>query len=207
MMRISVCTLGACLLLGTSGATLAATTVHPLPTGDIFHDTLLAQENRQTLLQFETQHYMVRVYEQQRALYLNVYNKETGFTDQKGVPAYISDPRNRNDDWLTYVNIGEEGDLEYLARVHPSGETELEIRVAGGSPARPEAGFNASYSFPYSYLGKDIDMALTELEETGWVVDDTRRNRVELTREQLALNLRFDPRTRRVTQTQLSNLS
>ncbi|MEO1093536.1 MAG: hypothetical protein AAFX01_01385 [Cyanobacteria bacterium J06638_28] len=207
MMRISVCTLGACLLLGTSSATVAATTVHPLPMGEIFHDTLLAQSDRQTLLQFETQHYMVRVYEWQGGLYLNVYNKETGFTDQKGVPAYIDDPRSRDDDWLTYVNVSEEGDLEYLARLHPSGETELEIRVSDGSPARPEVGFDASYSFPYSYLGKDIDVTLTELEEIGWVVDDTRRNRVELTREQLALNLRFDPRTRLVTNTQLSSLS
>ncbi len=206
-MRISVCALGVCLVFGAAGATVPAAAVNSPSVPRQLNDRLLTQWSPQTLLEFQTENYAIRVYQQQGALYLNVYNKETGFTDLHGVSAYIAEPRSRDDRWLTYVNVGGEGDLEYRARVHPSGKTELEIRVAGGTPARPEVGYDATYNFPYSYLGQDIDATLSELEGAGWVIDGTRRNQIALTREQLALDLQYDPGTRLVTNTFLKDLT
>ncbi|NER83087.1 MAG: hypothetical protein F6K42_26735 [Leptolyngbya sp. SIO1D8] len=196
------CVFGACLALHIVGLVIPVKAADLLPSSRLSATPLLAQiDATETLLWFETKHYIVRVYQQQGLHLLNVYNKETGFTDQNGVLAEVIPPQSEDDDWYTYVN--QVGDLQYLARVNPSGMTELEIRVMGGSPEQSEIGYNAAYSFPHLYLGQDIDSALTELEESSWVVDSTRSDGVELVRDQLALDLKFDPDTRLVTYTQL----
>lgn len=204
-MKSSVCVVGAYLVVNTWGIGGLAATIDRVPALPASQGTVLAQGNTQTLLRFETQHYVVRIYRRSGKLLLNVYNKETGFTDQNGVPAQVAPPRSDDDAWRTYVN--QDGDLLYLARVHPSGQTELEIRLAEGPPAQPEAGFNATYGFPHMYLGQDIDDTLAELEESGWTIDSTSGDGVELTRNQLALDLKFDPDTRIVTYTQLIDLT
>jgi hypothetical protein len=163
------------------------------------------KDDSMTLLRFETDNYLVRVYRQEGLTYLNVYNKETGFTDQNGVLAYLVTPESNDDPWRTYAN--QQGDLEYRAKVNPQGETALEIRLPDGPPARPEHGFNVTYSFPHTYLGTDLDSALDELEAAGWTVDAKTSELVQLTRNQLALDLKFDPVTQVITYTQLIDLT
>ena len=154
-----------------------------------------------TLLRFETQSYLVRVYREDGLTYLNVYNKETGFTDQNGVLAYLVEPDDETADWRIYAN--QQGDLEYRAMVNPEGDTALEIRLPDGPPAPLEPGFNATYSFPHIFLGEALDDALSTLEESGWSVASTSGEMVQLTRHQLALSLKFDPDTQVITYTQL----
>lgn len=153
-----------------------------------------------TLLRFETQHYLVRVYREDGLTYLNVYNKETGFTDQNSVLAYVLAPA-EDDHWRIYTN--QQGDLEYRAMVNPAGDTALEIRLPGGPPAPPEYGFNATYSFPHIFLGEELDDTLSTLEASGWSVAATSAEMVQLTRNELALALKFDPNTQVITYTQL----
>ncbi len=163
------------------------------------------KDDGSTLLRFETDHYLVRVYRQDGLTYLNVYNKETGYTDQNGVLAYVVSPETADDPWRTYAN--QQGDLEYRARVNPQGETALEIRLPDGPTARPEAGFNVTYSFPHTYLDEDLDSTLEELEAAGWVIETTTAEGVQLTRNQLALDLKFDPVTQVITYTRLIDLT
>jgi len=153
-----------------------------------------------TLLRFETQYYLVRVYREDGLTYLNVYNKETGFTDQNAVLAYLVESDD-DSDWRVYAN--QQGDLEYRAMVNPEGDTALEIRLPDGPPAIPEYGFNATYSFPHIFLGEELDDALSTLEESGWSVASTSGEMVQLTRNRLALSLKFDPDTQVITYTQL----
>ena len=162
----------------------------------------IAQSEATTLLRFETQHYVVHVYERADFTYLNVYNKETGFTDQDGVLAYLLPPEDE-DVWQIYAN--QQGDLEYRAMVNPEGDTALEIRLPDGPPAQPEYGYDATYSFPHIFLGEALEATLSTLEESGWSVESTSSERVELTRNQLALALKFDPETKVITYTQLSD--
>jgi hypothetical protein len=77
----------------------------------------------------------------------------------------------------------------------------------GGPPTVGEPGFNATYSFPHIYLGENVETTLKELKESGWVVDDSEQEQVELTRNQLALNLKFDPNTQVITYTRLIDLT
>lgn len=175
----------------------------PSPSAHIFNTKGAPKEDALTLLRFETEHYLVRVYRQDGLTYLNVYNKETGYTDQNGVLAYLVEPENDDDTWRTYAN--QQGDLEYRAMVNAQGDTALEIRLPDGPPAQPEYGFNAVYSFPHIFLGEDLDSALNTLEESGWDVASTSSEMVELTRNQLELALKFDPSTQVITYTQLKN--
>lgn len=154
-----------------------------------------------TLLRFETQHYLVRVYREDDLTYLNVYNKETGFTDLNSVLAYLVDVAEEAHDWRIYAN--QQGDLEYRAMVNPKGDTALEIRLPDGAPAPSEYGFNATYSFPHIFLGEELDDALSTLEESGWSVATTSAEMVQLRRHELALALKFDPNTQVITYTQL----
>jgi hypothetical protein len=166
---------------------------------------ILAQVETTSLLQFETEHYMVRVFRQDDQTYLNVYNKETGLTDVNQVPAIRAPLDSDDDTWLTYMN--QYGDLEYRAKVDPEGHTELEIRLPGAPPTQGETGFNVIYSFPHVYLGADIETTLSELQASGWSVDINDGDFVELTRNQRALDLRFDPVTQSITYTRLIDLT
>ncbi|MDB9524690.1 hypothetical protein PN498_01705 [Oscillatoria sp. CS-180] len=211
---------GLCVLVGYGGVLRPVEAIasddlsveEALTTEDIFTDdhsdqneaAIIPQPRSITLLRFETQHYIVRIYQDSELTYLNVYNKETGFTDKNGVLAILAEPEDEEDSWLTYMNLY--GDLEYRARVNPEGETELEIRVAGGPPAQPELGFNASYSFPHVYLGADVENTVAILTESGWVVDFTDQSAVELTRDESVLGIKFDPDTQTITYTQLVDL-
>jgi len=205
-MRFLVWILGSCVLWGGTVPLLPAIADESATSIDAASEPRpLQTDGVQTLLRFETQHYLVRVFQQQGLLYLNVYNKETGITDRNRVLADVVPPRSDDDHgWRTYVN--QEGDLHYLARVNPQGLTELEIRVAGGSPAQPEVGFNATYGFPHMYLGETLDQALTDLEASGWAVDDETVHRVELTQDERSLTLKFDPDTQVITHTQLDDV-
>lgn len=156
-----------------------------------------------TLLRFETQHYIVRIFQEYGLTYLNVYNKETGFTDKNRALAMLAEPENEEDHWLTYIN--QQGDLEYRARVNPSGSTELEIRIVDGPPDQPEVGFNATYSFPHRYLGADIEATVLSLSESGWSVSVVAESHVELTRNELSLNFTFESETGLITHTELIN--
>jgi len=160
-----------------------------------------SSEESLTLLRFETQQFLVRVYRQEGLTYLNVYNKETGFTDLNSVLAYVVAPEEASDPWRTYAN--QQGDLEYRAMVNPEGETALEIRLPGGAPAPLASGFNATYSFPHMFLGEALDETLSTLAESGWSVASTSGEMVRLTRNDLALALKFDPDTQVITYTQL----
>ena len=118
---------------------------------------LVAQSTSEsiTLLRFETQHYLVRVFKEAGKTYLNVYNKETGYTDINRALAQVAPRESEQDPWHTYVN--QQGDLEYRARINREGQTELEIRLAGGTSAQAETGFNATYSFSLMGLGADLE--------------------------------------------------
>jgi hypothetical protein len=201
-MRSSVCLFGLCLAFSSAGILFSAKAATlSSPVYELASTQAVSQNDTVTLLRFETQHYLVRVFRRNEQIYLNVYNKETGFTDQNQVPAYLAPPEGDNDNWRTYVN--QHGDLEYRAKVNPEGETELEIRLAGGSPAPAEPGFNATYSFPHRYLGEDLEATLKELEKSGWIVDSSEPQQVELIRDQSALDLKFDPDTQVITYTRL----
>lgn len=206
-MRFSISLVGLLTLLsGVSVATLAAADIGVAAPTAALQQLARADEETEdtlTLLRFETQHYLVRVYRHDNLTYLNVYNKETGFTDQNAVLAYLIEPDEEKAGWRTYAN--QQGDLEYRAMVNSEGDTALEIRLPGGPPAQPEFGFNATYSFPHIFLGADLETTLSTLEASGWSVETTSSEAVELTRNQLALALKFDPETKVITYTQLSD--
>ncbi|MGF1457979.1 MAG: hypothetical protein ACFBSG_03035 [Leptolyngbyaceae cyanobacterium] len=168
-------------------------------------ETVETDNSSLTLLRFETQHYLVRVFRQEGLTYLNVYNKETGYTDLNSVLAYVVQSEGEADPWRVYAN--QQGDLEYRAMVNPEGDTALEIRLPDGPPAQPEYGFEATYSFPHNFLGADLDTTLTRLTELCWEVDSTSAAGLELVRNQLALALKFDPETQVITYTQLIDLT
>ncbi|MGD1858915.1 MAG: hypothetical protein ACFB0E_02965 [Leptolyngbyaceae cyanobacterium] len=206
-MRFLISTLGLSTLLSSGLLAAPLATVTELRTQPAAAQFLLAQastgDEALTLLRFETQHYLVRVYLEGGLTYLNVYNKETGFTDQNGVLAYLIEPEDEDSSWRIYAN--QQGDLEYRAMVNPEGDTALEIRLPDGPPAQPEYGYDATYSFPHIFLGEALEATLSTLEESGWSVESTSSERVELTRNQLALALKFDPETKVITYTQLSD--
>lgn len=204
-MRFSTCVISLCFAASGAGIALSANAIPLSTSSDLSNAQLPAQAESVTLLRFETAHYLVRVYREGGLTYLNVYNKETGYTDKNGAIAYLASPESEDDNWRTYVN--QQGDLEYRAKVNPEGRTELEIRVAGGEPAQPEPGFNATYSFPHMYLGENLEKTLEELKESGWVVDSTEQEVVELVRNQLSLDIKFNPSTRVITYTQLADLT
>lgn len=209
-MRFQISVVGLSAVVAGVGMTLAspaaiATEValtepqRPAPTATI--EGWAQADETLTLLRFETQHYLVRVYRKAGLTYLNVYNKETGFMDQNSVLAYQVESENAANDWRTYAN--QQGDLEYRAMVNPEGDTALEIRLPGGEPAPLEYGFNATYSFPHIFLGEELAAALSTLEESGWSVASTSAETVQLTRDELALALKFDPETQIITYTRL----
>ena len=204
-MRTSVLVFGLYVACSSLGVLFSAKAISSPLSPDSSQAQAIAKAETFTLLRFETQHYLVRVFRENEQIYLNVYNKETGFTDQNQVPAVVVSPDSEADKWHTYVN--EQGDLEYRAKVNPEGQTELEIRIAGGPPTVGESGFNATYSFPHIYLGENLEAALDELKELGWVVDDSEPERIELIRNQLALDLKFDPNTQVITYTRLIDLT
>ncbi len=189
------------LLLGLSSTAISALGIPGVPATSFVAPVFASEtpsKGEQTLLSFETVNYRVRVFKAANQLFLSVYNKETGYTDLNQVPAQQLPPE---DSWQTYVN--QRGDLYYFARVSPSGETSLEIRVPGDNPAQPEAGFNATYSFPHSYLGQDIDTTVAALVQSGWVVNEQVEDAVALSASRQSLDLRFNPDTGRVTYTHL----
>jgi hypothetical protein len=200
-MRSSRFKFGLCLALSSVGVLFSAEAISSPLSPQRSDGQLLAQTDTVTLLRFETQHYLVRVFRRAEQTFLNVYNKETGFTDKNQVPAIVAPPEDDEDNWRTYMN--QQGDLEYRARVNPEGQTELEIRMAGGSPTQAEPGFNATYSFPHMYLGADLATTLETLQASGWVIDSTESQIVELTRNQLSLDLTFDPDTQVIISTRL----
>jgi hypothetical protein len=200
-----MCVFGLYVACSSLGVLFSAKAVSSPLSPDSSQAQVIAKAEAVTLLRFETQHYLVRVFRENDQIYLNVYNKETGFTDQNAVRAMVAPPDNEGDNWRTYMN--QQGDLEYRAKVNPEGQTELEIRIVGGPPTVGEPGFNATYSFPHIYLGENVETTLKELKESGWVVDDSEQEQVELTRNQLALNLKFDPNTQVITYTRLIDLT
>ncbi|MEM6717340.1 MAG: hypothetical protein AAF622_19970, partial [Cyanobacteria bacterium P01_C01_bin.147] len=179
--------------------------VSPSPLVQAFDNKSDLKDGTLTLLRFETESYLVRVYRQDGLTYLNVYNKETGYTDKNEALAYLVGPETEDDSWRTYAN--QQGDLEYRAGVNPRGDTALEIRLPEGPPAQPEYGFNVTYSFPHVLLGSDLDATLSELEASGWSVESSSAETVELTRNQLGLELQFEPSTNTITYTHLIDLT
>lgn len=84
---------------------------------------LLAQEAiTETVLFFETENFAVRIFRRGEALFMNLYNKQTGFTEVRETPAELV-PSTRN--WTTYRNTF--GEANRYAKVGLNGESELEI--------------------------------------------------------------------------------
>ncbi|NEQ42411.1 MAG: hypothetical protein F6K00_02140 [Leptolyngbya sp. SIOISBB] len=212
-MRFSTFVVSLCAVFSSLGVGLAAP-ASAEPKLTIFLPSAVAQalQNQEnlkddtlTLLRFETDDYLVRVYRQEGLTYLNIYNKETGYTDQNGVLAYLVNPDNEDEPWRVYAN--QQGDLEYRAMVNPQGDTALEIRLPDGPPAPRDYGFNITYSFPHLYLGSNLETTLSELTESGWIVESSSADTVKLTRNQLALDLKFDPASNIITYTHLIDLT
>ena len=165
----------------------------------------VAQQSADTLLYFETGTYVVRVYRRSGNPVLNVYNKYTDINEQNRVPVVVAPPQDSDDLWRTYTNQSDT--VEYLARVSPTGETELEIYDVAAQTRRRESGFNATFGFPQSLLGQNIGTVLTTLRADGWAVAGTSNDIFQLTREQSRLRLKTDPQTRAVTYAHLIDLS
>lgn len=211
-MRFSTPFISLCAVFSSAGVGLAApaaaesqlTIFLPSAVAQVLHNHDNLKDDTQTLLRFETEDHLVRVYRQDGLTYLNVYNKETGYTDQNGVLAYLVNPENEDDAWRVYAN--QQGDLEYRAMVNPRGDAALEIRLPDAPPAQRDDGFNITYSFPHIYLGSNLEATLSELAAAGWSLASSSTDTVKLTRNQLALDLKFDPASNIVTYTRLLDL-
>jgi hypothetical protein len=84
---------------------------------------LIAQEAIvETVLFFETENFAVRIFRRGEALFMNLYNKQTGFTEVRETPAeQVPDTRN----WITYRNSL--GEVDRFAKLGLNGESQLEI--------------------------------------------------------------------------------
>jgi hypothetical protein len=99
----------------------------------------LAQSDTvETVLYFETESMVVRVYRRSAGLLMNLYNKNTDIVEVKGAPTELV-PSTR--DQMVYRT--EQGEAERLARINIQGDTELEIIAADGTLVLKEPGFNA----------------------------------------------------------------
>jgi hypothetical protein len=194
---LSLCLAGASFL-GRGALPAISQSSPPLP-------VQLAQQSPDTLLYFETATYVVRVFQRSGSPVLNVYNKRTDDNEQNRVAVVVAAPRSSDDGWRTYTN--QSTTLEYLARVSPTGETELEIYDVQAKVRRRESGFNATFSFPHTLLGQNISTVLTTLRAEGWAVAGATSGVVQLTREQTRLHLKTDLETRAVNYAQLIDLS
>ena len=212
-MRFLTSVVSLCAVLSSVGVGLAAsasaesqlTIFLPSAVAQALHNHDNLKDDTLTLLRFETEYHLVRVYRQAGLTYLNVYNKETGYTDLNGVLAYLVTPENEADPWRVYAN--QQGDLEYRAMVNPQGDTALEIRLPDGPPAQLDYGFNVTYGFPHIFLGSNVETTLSELEASGWMVESSSTDTVELIRNQLVLDLKFDPASNVITHTHLIDLT
>jgi uncharacterized protein YgiM (DUF1202 family) len=97
----------------------------------------------ETMLYFETESRVVRIFRQGSELFMNLYNKATDVVEVNGVPAELV-PSSR--DQVVYKNSL--GEAERFARINALGETELEIIAADGTVVLQEPGFNAVVGVP-----------------------------------------------------------
>jgi hypothetical protein len=122
-------------LLSATSALAAApaqpTAATPLP------QTWLAQAGTiETVLLFETESMVVRVYRSGSGLFMNLYNKATDVVELRAAPTQLV-PSTRDQ---TVYRAG--GEAQRFARINVAGETELEILAANGNVVLKEPGFN-----------------------------------------------------------------
>ncbi|MEO1070112.1 MAG: SH3 domain-containing protein, partial [Cyanobacteria bacterium J06638_6] len=115
----------------------------------------LAQSDTvETVLYFETESMVVRVYRRSSMLLMNVYNKNTDVVEVNGAPAELV-PSTR--DQTVYRT--EQGEAERLASINIQGDTELVITAADGTLVLQEPGFNALVGIgpgPSDFLGNNF---------------------------------------------------
>ncbi|MBE9136845.1 SH3 domain-containing protein [Nodosilinea sp. LEGE 07088] len=108
----------------------------------------------ETVLYFETESMVVRVYRRSSTLLMNLYNKSTDIVEVRGAPTQLVP--NTSDQMVYRV---EQGEAERLARINIQGDTELEIIAADGTLVLKEPGFNALVGVapgPSDFLGNNF---------------------------------------------------
>lgn len=123
------------LALLTATPALAAAPIPPAASSP--PETWLAQAGTiETVLLFETESRVVRVYRSGSGLLMNLYNKATDVVELRAAPTQLV-PSTRDQ---TVYRAG--GEAQRFARINVLGETELEITAANGSVVLKEPGFN-----------------------------------------------------------------
>ncbi|WOD38206.1 SH3 domain-containing protein [Nodosilinea sp. E11] len=101
--------------------------------------TRLAQASTTaTVLYFETESRVVRIYRTDSNLFMNLYNRATNVVEVRAAPARLV-PSTR--DQTVYTNS--QGEAQRFARINSQGDTELEIIAADGTVVLQESGVNA----------------------------------------------------------------
>lgn len=120
-----------------AAAPVSPTAASPLP------ETWLAQAGTiETVLLFETESMVVRVYRSGTGLFMNLYNKATDAVELRAAPTQLM-PSTRDQ---TVYKAG--GEAQRFARLNVAGETELEVLAADGSVVLKEPGFNTVVRVP-----------------------------------------------------------
>ena len=102
----------------------------------------LAQVRQDTVLNFETSSYAVRVFQRDGQRFMNVFNKFTGQQDLNGTAASVAEPMFPYENAVSYVASGQSNGqpVEYFARIESSGRTVLEIFNVNGQRLFQEPG-------------------------------------------------------------------
>ncbi|MBD1872738.1 SH3 domain-containing protein [Nodosilinea sp. FACHB-131] len=130
------------LALLTATPALAAASAQPAALSPL-PETRLAQAGTiETVLLFETESKVVRVYRSGTSLLMNLYNKATDAVELRAAPTQlVASTRDQ-----TVYRAG--GEAQRFARINVVGETELEILAANGSVVLKEPGFNPVVGVP-----------------------------------------------------------
>ncbi|MGD1940298.1 MAG: hypothetical protein ACFB0G_03225 [Leptolyngbyaceae cyanobacterium] len=102
----------------------------------------LAQVRQDTVLNFETSSYAVRVFQRDGQRFMNVFNKFTGQQELNGTAASVAEPMFPYESAVSYVASGQRSNqpVQYFARIDGSGRTFLEIFNVNGQRLFQEPG-------------------------------------------------------------------
>ena len=129
-----VCLSLAPLALLSATPALAAAPARPTAATPLAQTRLAQADTIETVLLFETESRVVRVYRSGSSLLMNLYNKASNAVELRAAPTQLM-PSTRDQ---TVYRAG--GEAQRIARINVSGETELEIIAANGSVVLKEPG-------------------------------------------------------------------
>ena len=129
-------------------------------------DLTQTQAQGETILNFETDAYAIRVFRRNEQSFMNVYNTFSGITEVNGAAANLAPNTPPYERAVSYVSSGERSDrpVQYFARILNTGEAILEIYNVNGQRVFQESSVGpVTLNIPEGDLPIGLDIA-TEVE-------------------------------------------